>query len=121
MESKVKVLIGDDSTEFANSCANVLKSYGMEVFLCKKDGKSIIEGIEKLEPDVVLGDIFMSNTDMLGVLKIVKNLDLKKKPLIMIISSFDNPQLQKEALDNGAAYYFYVSGPHSRRNVKGTR
>lgn len=106
METKVKVLIGDDSTEFANNCSNVLKSYGMEVFLCKKDGKSIIESIERLEPDVVLGDIFMSNTDMLGVLKIVKNLDLKKKPLIMIISSFDNPQLQKEALDNGAAYYF---------------
>ena len=64
METKVKVLIGDDSTEFANSCANVLKSYGMEVFLCKKDGKSIIDSIEKIEPDVVLGDISLAEPEI---------------------------------------------------------
>ncbi len=107
MEKKLKILIGDDVTEFANTCANVLKSYGMDVITCKKDGNQLITDISRYEPDVVLGDIFMPNLDMLGVLKAVKTMDnLKMRPMIMVMSSFDNPQLEKEALESGAAYYF---------------
>lgn len=106
MEKKLKILIGDEMTEFSTQCANVLKSYGMEVLTCKKDGNLLLSNITKFEPDVVLGDIFMPNLDMLGVLKAVKGMELKIRPLVMVMSSFDNPQLEKEALDNGAAYYF---------------
>ncbi len=107
MEKKLKVLIGDDLTEFAVNCANVLKSYGMDVITCKKDGTQLLTNIGRYEPDVVLGDVFMPNLDMLGVLSAVKSMDnLKVKPMIMVMSSFDNPQLEKGALENGAAYYF---------------
>ncbi len=106
MEKKLKILIGDEMTEFSTQCANVLKSYGMEVLTCKKDGNLLLSNITKFQPDVVLGDIFMPNLDMLGVLKAVKGMELKIRPLVMVMSSFDNPQLEKEALDNGAGYYF---------------
>lgn len=106
MEKKIKILIGDDTTEFSKACMNALKTYGIEVYTCKKDGNVLISDIKKIEPDVVLGDIFMPNTDMLGVLKAVKQTDLKVQPLIMVMSSFDNPTLEKELIENGAAYYF---------------
>jgi len=106
MDKKLKVLLADDSTEFATNCANVLKSYGMNVLLCKKDGNKLIDDIRRYEPDVVLGDVFMPNLDMLGVLNQLKEIELKRKPLVMVMSGFDNPRLEKEALDNGAAYYF---------------
>lgn len=106
MEKKIKILIGDDTTEFGKTCVNALKTYGIDVYTCKKDGNVLIRDIKKLEPDVVLGDIFMPNTDMLGVLKAIKQAELKVKPLVMVMSSFDNPTLEKELIENGAAYYF---------------
>ena len=107
MEKKLKVLIGDDATEFGINCANVLKTYGMDVITCKKDGNQLLTDIGRYEPDVVVGDIFMPNLDMLGVLNAVRAMDnLKTRPMIMVMSSFDNPQLEKGALENGAAYYF---------------
>ena len=106
MDKKLKILLADESTEFAKNCENVIKSYGMDVITCKKDGKELLDNISKKEPDVVIGDIFMPNIDMLTVLKELKNMQLKDKPIVIVLSSFDNPKLEKEAIDNGASYYF---------------
>ena len=45
MEKKLKVIIADDTTELGHTCANALKSYGMDVSLCEKDGMSLLEKI----------------------------------------------------------------------------
>lgn len=104
MEKKLKIVIADDSTELGQSCAKALKSYGMEVSLCEKDGLRLIEKTKVIKPDVVLADVFMPNLDILGVLNNLK--DMKEKPMIMAMSSFDNQRLEKETLDAGASYYF---------------
>ncbi len=106
MEKQLKVLIGDDATEFGKNCANILKSYSMEVSTCKKDGKVLLSEIEKQKPDVVIGDVFMPNMDMLSVLKGIKSLALEHTPIVMVMSGFDSPQLEKETLESGASYYF---------------
>lgn len=106
METKLKVIIADDTTEFGNNCSNVLKSYGMETLLCQKDGHKLLKMIVDTSPDVVLADIFMPNLDILGVLEELKNRNIKRCPLVMVVSSFDNPKLESEALNAGAAYYF---------------
>ena len=106
MEKKIKIVIADDSTEFGQNCANALKSYGMEVFLCQKDGARVISSIKTIHPDVVVADVFMPNVDILGVLASVKDMDEKSKPLVMAISGYDNPRLEKETLNAGACYYF---------------
>ena len=106
MEKKIKVIIADDSTEFGQSCARGLEAYGMDVILCTKNGLILIDKIKANAPDVVLADVFMPNLDVLGVLSALKGVILPKKPLIMAMSSFDNPRLEKEALSAGAAYYF---------------
>ena len=106
MEKKLKVLIADNSTEFGQACAAVLKTYGMEVINTAKDGLKLMEDIKDLRPDVVLADVFMSRQDILGVLGQIKTADLPTKPMIMAMSSFDNPRLEQETLNAGAAYYF---------------
>ena len=106
MNKKLKVLLADETTEFGKNCANAIKSYGMEVLCCKKDGIELLNNISKIQPDVIIGDIFMPNKDMLSVLKDIKTLELNVKPIVIVLSSFDNPQLEKEAIDNGASYYF---------------
>ena len=106
MEKKLKIVIADDSTELGQNCAKALKSYGMEVTLCEKDGQRVLERIRTLKPDVVLADVFMPNLDILGVLANLKDTNEKDRPMMMVLSSFDNPRLEKETLDAGACYYF---------------
>ena len=106
MEKKLKIVIADDSTELGQNCANALKSYGMNVVLCEKDGRQVVEKTRLEKPDVVLADVFMPNLDILGVLASIKDMDEKDRPMVMAMSSFDNQRLEKEALDAGASYYF---------------
>ncbi len=106
MEKKLKIMIADDSTELGQNCAKALKGYGMEVLLCEKDGKAVLEKIKSDKPDVVLADVFMPNLDIIGVLGALKDIPEKDRPMVMAMSSFDNQRLEKETLDAGACYYF---------------
>ncbi len=105
MERKPLVLLADDKTEFGKSCAECLKERGVEVLSTAKDGGQLLNDIEKFEPDVVLMDLFMPNLDAIGVLQKIKSVSLKRKPVYIVMSSFDNPQLAEEAISNGAAYF----------------
>ena len=102
MEQKLKIVIADDSTEFGANCANVLKSYGMDVSLCEKDGQKLLHKIKIQKPDVVIADVFMPNLDILGVLNAMREMPKNEVPMILAMSSFDNPCLEKETLSAGA-------------------
>lgn len=106
MEKKLKIVIADDSAELGQNCSKAFKAYGMQVILCEKDGKVLLEKIKSGLPDVVLADVFMPNLDILGVLSALKELKLKDSPMVMAMSSFDNQRLEKETLEAGAGYYF---------------
>lgn len=106
MSKKLKVVIADDKTEFGLNCANILKTYGMDVVLCEKDGVKLLHRIEIQKPDVVIADVFMPNLDILGVLEELSKLPKKEMPLVLAMSASDNPTLEKETLSAGAAYYF---------------
>ena len=106
MRKKLKIVIADDSTELGQNCAKALKGYGMEVVLCQKDGQQVLNAVRSQKPDVVLADVFMPNLDIIGVLNGIRDMDGKERPMVMAMSSFDNPRLEKETLDAGASYYF---------------
>ena len=106
MEKKLKIVIADNSPELGQSYAKAFKAYGMQVTLCEKDGKILLKQIKSEKPDVVLADVFMPNLDILGVLGSLKEINPKERPMIMVMSSFDNQRLEKETLDAGADYYF---------------
>ncbi len=106
MEKKLKVTVADNSTELGQIFSKTLKSYGMEVELCEKDGKKLLDNINEKNPDVVLADVFMPNLDILGVLSVLKETKKDKMPMVMVMSSFDNSRLEKETLSAGASFYF---------------
>lgn len=106
MTKQLNVIIADDTAEFGQKCARILKGYGMEVELCEKDGYKVINTLQKQRADVVLADVFMPGIDILGVLNSLKELDPKQRPMVMAMSSFDNPRLEKQTLEAGASYYF---------------
>ncbi len=106
MGKKLKIMIAEDGTELGKSCEKALAGYGMEVAMCEKDGALLLKRIKAEKPDVVLADIFMQNLDILGVLDGIKKMDGKERPMVMVMSSFDNSRLEKETLNAGASYYF---------------
>ncbi len=106
MGKRLKIVIAEDGTELGKNCEKALQGYGMEVIMCEKDGARLLEKIKTEKPDVVLADIFMQNQDILGVLDGIKKFDVKERPMVMAMSSFDNSRLEKETLNAGASYYF---------------
>ncbi len=106
MEKQLKIIIADDSSELGENCAKTFKAYGMNVSLCAKDGLKVLSKIKTEAPDIVLADVFMPNLDILGVIKSLKESDLKEKPMVMAMSGFDNGRLEKELIEAGADYYF---------------
>ncbi len=106
MGRKINVLLADNSEYFAIPCANVMKSKGLDVTMTEKDGQAVISAIERNCPDVVLMDFFLPRMDALGVLRNMHALELPKRPLVMLMSGFDNPALEREAMSAGADYYF---------------
>ena len=106
MGKKLKIVIAEDGTELGKSCEKALKIYGMDVIMCDKSGTQLLEKIKSEKPDVVLADIFMQNLDILGVLDAIHKTDAASRPMVMAMSSFDNPRLEKETLEAGASYYF---------------
>ena len=82
MGKKLKVVIAENGTELGKSCEKALKGYGMDVIMCEKDGSLLLEKIRTEKPDAA------------------------SRPMVMAMSSFDNPRLEKETLNAGASYYF---------------
>lgn len=106
MEKKVKVLLADNSESFGIPYAATMRSNGLDVDLTEKDGKIVVEAISKKTPDVVVLDFFLPRLDAIGVMTSVRALGLSKTPQFMVMSGFDNPNLEREAIQAGADYYF---------------
>ncbi len=104
MGNNLKVLLTGDGSEFGKNCANILRSYGCDVVLVPKDGKTVLSKINNDSIDVVVMDAFMANLDALGVITEIS--DDETRPLIMIMSSTDNQRFEQEILSAGADYYF---------------
>lgn len=106
MNTKTKILIADKSTELGSTLKQKLNERGMEVTLCDKDGFKLLDNILALKPDIVVADVFMPNLDIIGVLDNIRNSDMRSKPFVAAMSSFDNPKLEKETVEAGADFYF---------------
>lgn len=106
MNTKIKILITQDGSEFNSHCAAFLTSLGFNVKSINKDGSLIIDTVRAFNPDVLLMEGFMQKIDALGVLSKLKSAKLEKSPIVAIMSTADNPYFEQEVLSAGASYYF---------------
>lgn len=104
MNKKLKVIVTDEGTEFTKNCTSALRGYGYEVTVVPKDGSEVLSFTERIAPDVLVIDSFLSRIDALGVLSGIKKQNIRK-PLTIILSGINNPNLEKEMIHNGADYF----------------
>lgn len=79
MEKKLKVLIADNSSQFAKACQNELETQGYDVSVIENDGAKVLEIVKKHNIDVILMDVFMVNEDALMYLSIIKLIQWKSR------------------------------------------
>lgn len=105
MSNKAKILIADDTPSFGMACAQLLKNDGYETILCKKDGERVVTLAQANHFDVIVMDVFMPQTDAIGVLERLRESGAQK-PLVILISGVDNPSFESQMIGLGADYYF---------------
>ncbi len=101
---KIKVLLGDDSLNFGVICSEMLTKQNFDVKVTAKDGLEVYEAINSWQPDIVVMESFMSHIDAIGIMKFA-NQSYEFPPLFIVTSSYDNSYVEKEILQNGAAFY----------------
>ncbi len=106
MDKLIKVLLADNSDTFGIPCANRMRVHGLDVEIVEKDGKRVVEAVAQKKPDVVIMDFFLPRLDAIGVMNNIKALKLQHTPQFMVMSGFDNSNLEREAIQAGASYYF---------------
>ncbi len=106
MENQLKMLIAGEGNEYAMNCAEYFAQNGFKVKTISRDGLNIINTIVDEKPDVLLMDAFMPNIDALEVLQEIKDRELGKNMISIVMSAIDNDNFEQELLSSGASYYF---------------
>ena len=100
---KIKVIIADDSDFVRDGMRIILDvDADFEVLGCAKNGREAIGLAEKTPPDVFLMDIQMPEMDGIEATKYIVEHHLGK---VLILTTFDDDELVKEALKSGAKGY----------------
>ena len=103
-QNTIKVLICDDTAETGVKIASHLQEAGFYAYTRNNDINVLLQTIISDEPDIVVTDITIGNYDAIMLLDEVK-LNIKKEPLFVIISEYENNFLKRQAIENGAAYF----------------
>ena len=100
---KIKVIIADDSDCVRDGMRIILDvDDDFEVLGCASNGREAIEIAEKEKPDVFLMDIQMPEMDGIEATRYIVEKGLGK---VLILTTFDDDDLVKQALKNGAKGY----------------
>jgi len=103
---KIQVIIADDNKEFSEILSEYLNEQGdIEVVGTAKDGNEACELIAEKMPDIAILDIIMPHLDGLGVLEKARTMQLKKRPLFIVLSAVGQDKITQRALALGAEYY----------------
>lgn len=111
---KIKVIIADDS-DFVRDGMKIILDVDeeFEVLGVASTGKQAIEIAEKSAPDIFLMDIQMPEMDGIEATKIIVERGLGK---VLILTTFDDDELVKQALASGAKGYLIKN--HTPEHLK---
>jgi len=100
---KIKIVVVDDSAFMRKAISDMIESESnFEVVAKLRDGRELVEKVDKYNPDLITLDVHMRDLDGLATLKELKKLG-KNYPVIMLSSSTtEGSELTLECLDNGA-------------------
>lgn len=106
MNENISVLLADDSVEFTKMVKEHLDGQeGITVAGVAHDGREALELTKEVKPDVLLLDMIMPCMDGLSVLKRIKNANIEKEPVCMMLSGVGQEKTTQKAVELGAQYF----------------
>ncbi len=105
MKSRIKVLIADENEEFVKLSGEILEKNGFEVITADGDGLEVVDAVIKNNPDMAIVGVTLKNLDGIGVQRRLKEGKAETKTKFIITSNISNVFMQKEASEEGAAYF----------------
>ena len=104
MEICRKVIIADANESFRAMLREIIEQDGgFTVAASVGDGRSALEQVRELAPDLLILDVVLPELDGFGVLDQLRREELPVRT--MIVSAFFTEQVVVEALGKGAAYF----------------
>lgn len=106
MEQSIKILIADENSDFRRSCRSNLIGLGFKRIDEASNGEEALYKIDKLHPDVVLTDVWLSKLDCTQVIRGTALLDFgaDAAPGFIVYSVVNNGAIFAEATEAGADY-----------------
>jgi two-component system response regulator (stage 0 sporulation protein A) len=99
-----KVIVADANDSFRAMLRSTIdKSGDFTVIAAVGDGKSALQQVRDLNPDLLLLDVVLPELDGFGVLEQIQKEELGVR--CIMVSSFFTEQVVGEALEKGAAYF----------------
>lgn len=100
-----KVVIADDEKLILKNLAQIIDWHGLdcEIIGTAKNGQEVMEIIENQPVDLLLTDISMPEMNGIELLKTVNQID--HKPMVILISGYDDFEYAKEGIKNNAFDY----------------
>lgn len=106
---RLKILLVEDDKEHCNEYMDFIVEQGREHLLKIAHGcKDGFEVLRNFEPDVILLDLKFNNSDGSGIefLLSLKSLELRVRPIVIVITNIVSKQTEKLVLQNGADFIF---------------
>lgn len=102
----MKVLLIDDDEALANVFSTALKKEGFETILAHT-GEDGLHKAETEQPNLILLDQVLPDTQGNQVLQTLKSKDTTKNIPVIILSNFSQEELVKQAISEGAHEYIF--------------
>ncbi len=100
---KIRIGISDDNRELVNLLNEYISAQDdMEVIGTAYNGQECLTMVENKEPDVLILDIIMPHLDGLAVLERLNQMNLVKRPNIIMLTAFGQEEVTKKAVGLGA-------------------
>lgn len=103
VSNKIKVMIGDDSSEFGCTYASNLRTRGYYTLTRAKDGLVLLDAIREEKPDVVITEALLPGIDALELIR--RTADYDKRPFFIVASAFHNEYIEKQIMSSDNAYF----------------
>ena len=110
MTNQIRVMIADDHPMVAQGIQSVLEEHEeLEVVGVVHNGRSVIDQLHTLRPDVILMDLNMPDVNGLSATEMV--LEQRPETRVLILTMHDNPEYISSALSHGAKGYILKDVP----------
>ena len=115
--SSFKIVVVDDSALFRTMLRNILAEIpGCEVVASVADGKTAVEKIAELKPDLVTLDVEMPNVSGIDVLRMLKRQRVDAKVIMISRLTASGAQVTTDALIEGA--FDFILKPSSSNPIE---